>query len=118
MRARAWSGVGKFTKFKLAVTLHYIIIITKTIRFAHLVIIFIYARQVLTQEKGPAQLSQIHGLADLPLPKINLLEVSHEDKGEEAGGSVKNGSILNLQSFSPMNTLPRQQGSHIDCISP
>ena len=117
MRARAWSGVGKFTKFKLAVTLHYIII-TKTIRFAHLVIIFIYARQVLTQEKGPAQLSQIHGLADLPLPKINLLEVSHEDKGEEAGGSVKNGSILNLQSFSPMNTLPRQQGSHIDCISP
>jgi hypothetical protein len=67
------------------------------------------SRQELTQAKGPAELSQIHGLADLPLPKINLLESSHPAGEEEReAGSIKNGgSLLNLQNFTPMNTLPR-----------
>jgi hypothetical protein len=76
------------------------------------------SRQVLTQAKGPAELSQIHGLADLPLPKINLLETGHsagEGDKEAAGGesTIKNGgSLLNLQNFTPMNTLPRKSGDN------
>jgi hypothetical protein len=68
-----------------------------------------------TQEKGPAELSQIHGLSDLPIPKFNLLEAnshSAEEKEDGGGGGLKNGSILNLQNFTPMNTLPRQHGHH------
>ncbi len=86
-------------------------IVTKSPKIGPL---YVYSPSLWTQEKGPAELSQIHGLSDLPIPKFNLLEAnshSAEDK-EDAGGGLKNGSILNLQNFTPMNTLPRQQGHH------